>query len=42
MEPIKIFETRDKPQRLDYTFIYPQPTKRKFNNESINQSFIKK
>ena len=33
METIKtVFETKQKPQRLDYTFTYPQTTKRKFTD----------
>jgi len=40
MESIKtIFETKQKPQRLDYTFVYPQITKRKFTDQDMYKSF---
>lgn len=42
MDFVKIFKVGDKPQRLDYTFTYPQRTKRKFIDEQIKTSFVKK
>jgi len=40
MESIKsVFETKQKPQRLDYTFMYPQKTKRKFTDQDFEKSY---
>lgn len=42
MHSVKTFKVKDKPQRLDYTFTFPQKTKRKFIDEQIKTSFVKK